>query len=852
MSGLGDVNQPWEMADGPAFLQSLFENASDGIAQFTRDGKIHGANAALCNLLGCAQPDLIGKPFKALFAPEDQGNASRLTDVFQGKYRGTPVEECLLDRKKNSHWVEVSVIDPNGGSRAPHYTAIIHDITEWKLAEANFGCLIRGVPLPIALVGDANQIILANSRFENFFGCGQGGMNEQTIGTFLSEIPRRNRGDSPAERSNGRNTQIKIGLFDVTAHPCDREAVRVEVEFSPLEYQGHHWLLASLTDATAQTGLIEALTRSESKFVKIFRESPMPMTLTRVSDERYLDVNDRYEQLTGYRRDEIVGRTPSEIGLWIYPEQRRELLSDIAGRGHVRDIECSFRMKDGSVRVALGSMALVDIGNENVVLSTAVDITEHKRTLHNLQQVRNQCRTMFDDAPVGLAISDLSGKYLAVNIELANLLGYSRGELIRKNIAAVTHPEDVPGTAEQLRLVQIGQASPGSSETRYVRKDGEVRWCEVRRSLVSDVQSGDPQYIISQVFDITERKKAEQALRETEERFRMIANSAPVFIWMSGTDKLCTYFNQAWLDFTGRRLEQELGNGWSEGVHPDDLGACMEQYSRNFDAHVPFTLNYRLRDKDGEYRWVVYHGIPRFAPDGSFAGYIGSCVDETDRRAAEDALRDINLKLIEAQERERRHIARELHDDINQRLAMLAIEIQQLDASQTVTPSFRARLTKLFNHAVEVSTAVQALSHELHSSSLEHIGIVAAAKSFCREFAHRQKVKVEFNNEDLPVAVPSEVELALYRTLQEGLHNAAKHSGVAKFYVDLHAKNGAIELQIRDSGAGFDPRTATKGKGLGLVSIQERILPLNGSFSIVSAPHQGTELSVRIPLTKAL
>ena len=135
--------------------------------------------------------------------------------------------------------------------------------------------------------------------------------------------------------------------------------------------------------------------------------------------------------------------------------------------------------------------------------------------------------------------------------------------------------------------------------------------------------------------DITERKRVEQALREGEERFRTLADATPVLIWGSGTDKLCNYFNKQWLDFTGRTNEQEMGDGWTEGVHPDDLERCLETYVTAFDARTPFTMEYRLRRHDGEYRWVLDNGVPRFAPDGTFSGYIGSCIDITDRRRAE-------------------------------------------------------------------------------------------------------------------------------------------------------------------------------------------------------------------------
>ncbi len=135
----------------------------------------------------------------------------------------------------------------------------------------------------------------------------------------------------------------------------------------------------------------------------------------------------------------------------------------------------------------------------------------------------------------------------------------------------------------------------------------------------------------------------------TEDLFQIAANVAPCLVWMSGPDKQCTFFSKGWLDFTGRPIERELGSGWADGVHPDDVQTCLGTYTSAFDRRDRFTMEYRLRRHDGEYRWVLDAGVPFFTPDGSFAGYIGSCVDITERRDAEDAVRRKEMELRESQ-----------------------------------------------------------------------------------------------------------------------------------------------------------------------------------------------------------
>jgi signal transduction histidine kinase len=213
-------------------------------------------------------------------------------------------------------------------------------------------------------------------------------------------------------------------------------------------------------------------------------------------------------------------------------------------------------------------------------------------------------------------------------------------------------------------------------------------------------------------------------------------------------------------------------------------------------------------------------------------------------RRTQEALRRISGGLIEAQEQERRRIGRELHDDINQRLAMLAVELGQMNDSPS---EVKSRLHELRKQATEISNDVQALSHDLHSSRLEYLGVVGAIRSWCKEFAERQKMEIDFKS-DVSSILPIEIGICLFRVLQEALHNSVKHSGVRRFGVQLREDSGEIYLVISDLGRGFDVEAALQGKGLGLASMGERVRLVNGTISIDSKSMAGTTIHVRVPL----
>jgi PAS domain S-box-containing protein len=357
-------------------------------------------------------------------------------------------------------------------------------------------------------------------------------------------------------------------------------------------------LIAGLVWQQAQRRKTEAeLRRSEEKFSKSFRHGPLAITIVRAADGRYVDVNETFEERTGWRRDEVIGRTPLEINLWSDPNQRSHFLKQVLTDGGIRDLEIPFRRRDGQIRTSLGSSELIEVSGESCILSVIADITE--------------------------------------------------------------------------------------------------------------------------------------------------------------------------------------------------------------------------------------------------------------RKIAEEALATLSGRLIETQEAERTRIARELHDDINQRLAMVAITLKTLKER---VPASEVEIRGLIEDAgtgiSDLEDDVQALSHRLHSSKLEYLGLEAAAESFCREISERQDVEIDFRCDGLPEALSDQLSLCLFRVLQEAVHNAVKYSGVGRFEVSLTRESSEIRLRVHDSGIGFE--IANNGHGLGLTSMRERLKLVKGELVIDSKPRRGTTILARVPLDAEL
>jgi PAS domain S-box-containing protein len=337
-------------------------------------------------------------------------------------------------------------------------------------------------------------------------------------------------------------------------------------------------------------------------------------------------------------------------------------------------------------------------------------------------------------------------------------------------------------------------------------------------------------------------------LKRTRDEYAVVLDSARAILWRATLPGFHTTFtSKHGEEILGFPAEAWVANPslWVDRIHPEDRPwvlaftskACKEQQNHDFE--------YRMIAADGHIVWLR-NIVNVIVEHGRATQVIGISVDISERKQAEELTFMMSRKLVEVEERERRRIGRELHDDINQRLAMLALELEQLQDNPTEVDS---RLKELRKQTVELSHDVQALSHELHSSKLEYLGVVKAIKSLCGEFAERHKMEVDLRA-DVRNPMGPDIGLALFRVLQEALQNARKYSGQNRVEVELTERSNEVHLIVRDSGKGFDVEAAMEGKGLGLTSMRERVRLVNGSISIKSKPMSGTAIEVVVPFDR--
>ena len=341
-------------------------------------------------------------------------------------------------------------------------------------------------------------------------------------------------------------------------------------------------------------------------------------------------------------------------------------------------------------------------------------------------------------------------------------------------------------------------------------------------------------------------------LRESEQRMALATDAANLGIWIRDLARNEIWATDKWRNLFGFEKSERIDlNGYLQKLHPDDRDAVSRTLAKAVESDGHYETEYRVVLPDGQLRWIASRGRVEFNHARQPVLVRGTSLDITERKLAEEVAQHLSGKLIHAQEAERMRLARELHDDLSQSLALLAVELDMLGQQPPASSVVSERMQEFSARVRNLSSGVHRLSHELHPAKLEQLGLVAAVRGFAKELgaAHQMAVECEFH--DVPRGLPDDIALCLYRIVQEGLQNVVKHSGAAGAKVILRADGKELLLEISDQGSGFDSGATTGNSSLGLVGMRERVRLVRGEISIQSRKGEGTKIEVRVSLPPA-
>jgi PAS domain S-box-containing protein len=588
----------------------------------------------------------------------------------------------------------------------------------------------------------------------------------------------------------------------------------------------------------------QALRASEARFAAAFDSSPIPMAITTVAEGRYIAVNEAFERQVGYTRAEVYGRTSMEIAVWPSLKDRIAMITALLEQKTLRNRETRFRTKSGNLITTLYSASIIELDGQQCVLAAIEDITPQRQAEEALRESEAKFRLLAETAPCGIFIYRMDGSFCYVNPEVEVCTGYSAQELSSMSVWDLVHPEyrDLVRARGEARW--RGENVPSRYEFKIITRDGQARWIDY---VATRTEFGGETAVLGTTFDITANKRHEKQAKEHTAFLQTLVENSPFGILVGGPDHRVRFSNRAFQRMFLYSEDEVVGKD------PDDLVGLPEtaeaaKMSRKVLSGQSVHATTVRRRKDGSRIDVEVHAIPLLSGD-TFVGCFGIYQDITERVESEAKLRALRGRLSRVQDEERAHIARELHDNTGQRLALLSLHLAELTRSaRPSAPSLIEQLNAAKQLVDEISIDIHGLSRRLHPSQLNYIGLTRALSNLGLEFAQRSALEIEFDHDEIPDDLPADVTLCIYRVAQEAIRNAEKHSGASRVRVTLAAGSTSIRLCVSDSGRGFAPGSIEGSPGLGLVSMAERVRSMGGTLSIQSEVDRGTRIEVSIPI----
>lgn len=626
-------------------FRSAFEYSGLGMCLVHTDGSFLSVNQAMCDLLDYPEGRLLQMNVNDITHLDDLDlSREQIQQMIAGERDGFTIEKRYITRSgdvKQCITTVAAVKPPH--SEIMYLIAQLQDVTSLRQAEAalrerdvRYRALVENFPNGTVHLFDHDMryIISGGSDLEKI-GLSSEMMEGKTIQEILPaqtywQLEPHFRGALAGEEATFE-ILFRDHLFRVHTLPV-------------LDDDGN--VLAGIgmsQNITKQRRMMEDLRQSEERYRQMFQGNSAIRLLIDPEDGSIIEANDAACRFYGYSQQEIVTKRIHDINTLTEQEINEEMLLALEQQRNF--FRFKHRLASGDIRDVEVYSNPISHKNKQLLFSLITDITERNRFMTELAQSEERYRSVISAMSEGIVLHTPDGTIETFNESACRILGLTPDQL-----AGRTSIDTSWSTIHEDGSPYPGETHPamitlhtGEAQTNQImginRPDGTVAWLSISTQPVR--LPGQEKYGAVATFeDITAQREARLALEESEKRFRMMADTAPVFIWMSDAEGDLTYFSQGWLNFTGRTPEQEAGQGWLQTVHPDDRGMCEAVYRRAFEIRKEFRLEFRLQHRDGDYHWILSHGVPRTADNNHHAGFIGTCVDITHRKEAEIALRD--------------------------------------------------------------------------------------------------------------------------------------------------------------------------------------------------------------------
>jgi PAS domain S-box-containing protein len=602
-------------------------------------------------------------------------------------------------------------------------------------------------------------------------------------------------------------------------------------------------LLQSLADycgdALHRIKVAEALREAEKEYRALFENATEGIFRT-TPDGHYLTANPALARIFGYSsaKELIDNVTNIEAQTYVLPSRRAELKKLLETKGSVSNFEAERYRKDGSkFWITINGHVVRDAdGKVLYYQGTNQDVTESKRAELVLRESEEKFRNLFESAPIGIALHDASGRFVHINTAYQRMLGYTSAELRQLGVKRITHPEDIALGQQLFVDLRNGQQDRYFREKRYIHKDGHLVWAQSSASAVRNHQ-GDLLFIISMVEDISERRSVLEALRQSERKLRLIAENTSDVIFSFDMERRPVYINPAVTELTGYTFAEIQQQGFINWIHPHDQERMLQLWEGLYLGQAYSEVEFRLLTKSGSVKWSSSSWGPLLDENGHQIGVQGRERDISERKHLEN-------EVLESTANERRRIGHELHDGLGQYLAGIAFRAKALE--QTLTARDIPHAEEARELAILISNAIsqtRSLARGLDPVEVETIGLPAALENLSADTKKFFNVACSFCCSEARLRLAPQTALALYRIVQEAIHNAVTHGEATRIDIELVIEPTQLTLQIKDNGCGFVPE-GIQSEGMGLRVMQYRARSVGAILRLNSLLGRGTEISL--------